>query len=132
MGVLVDTDHLIDLQKGTDRAELLQVLIADEPAMVSVITVSELLHGAHRAAPGRYGVRLAFVDRILAALDVLPIDESVARAHAAVGAEMAAAGVTIGTHDLWIGASALANGLGIATHNSRDFGRIPGLRVVSP
>lgn len=107
-------------------------MIADEPVMVSVITVSELLHGAHRASSERYGRRLAFVERILAAMEILPIDEPIARAHAAIGAELAAAGTTIGTHDLWIGASALANGLGVATHNARDFRRIPGLRVLSP
>ena len=99
--------------------------------MVSVITVSELLHGAHRASSERYGRRLAFVERILAGLDVLPIDEPIARAHAAIGADMAAVGLTIGTHDLWIGASAIANDLGVATHNPRDFRRIPGLRVLS-
>lgn len=56
----------------------------------------------------------------------------IARAHAAIGAEMVSAGAAIGTHDLWVGASALVNGLGVATQNARDFRRRPGLRVLSP
>lgn len=107
-------------------------MIGPEVTAVSVITVSQLLHGALRAAGRRRSRRIAFVERILAQLDLLPIDEPVARIHAAVGAQMAAAGATIGTHDLWIGATALANGLGVATHNARDLTRIPGLRVLSP
>lgn len=60
------------------------------------------------------------------------MDEASARIHAAIGAELAENGSPIGTHDLWIGATALANGLGVATHNPGHFRRIPGLRVVSP
>ena len=59
------------------------------------------------------------------------MDEAAARIHAAIGAGLAADGTSIGTHDLWIGATALANGLGVATHNAADLRRIPGLRVVS-
>lgn len=132
MALLIDTDHLIDLQEGSARARELQALVVDEPVAVSAITVSELLHGAYRSSPDRFTGRLAFVERILAELDVVVVDEKVARAHAALGADMAAGGMKIGLHDLWIGASALANGMGVATHNARDFRRIPGLRVVSP
>ena len=36
----------------------------------------------------------------------------------------------IGAHDLWIAATALAHGLGVATGNVADLERVPGLRVV--
>jgi len=41
-------------------------------------------------------------------------------------------GQPIGAHDLWIAATALAHGLGVATRNSAHFGRVAGLRVVTP
>jgi predicted nucleic acid-binding protein len=37
----------------------------------------------------------------------------------------------IGAHDLWIAATALAYGLGLATDNGTEFKRVPGLRVLS-
>jgi len=37
----------------------------------------------------------------------------------------------IGAHDLWIAATALAHGLGVATRNSAHFNRVAGLRVVT-
>jgi tRNA(fMet)-specific endonuclease VapC len=39
-------------------------------------------------------------------------------------------GQVIGAHDLWIAATALAHGLGIATGNTEEFERVPGLRVI--
>jgi len=40
-------------------------------------------------------------------------------------------GEVIGAHDLWIAATALANGLGVATRNAEEFERVGGLRVVA-
>jgi predicted nucleic acid-binding protein len=45
-------------------------------------------------------------------------------------------GQSIGAHDLWIAATALAHGhghgLGVATRNAAHFQRVQGLRVVTP
>lgn len=132
MAVLLDTDQLIELERGGTRGAVLAAMVGDEPQAISAISVSEYLAGVLRARGAMRQRRLAFVERLLAELDCVPIDETVARIHAALGAEMAERGSTVATHDLWIGATALANGLGVATHNARDFRRIPGLRVVSP
>jgi tRNA(fMet)-specific endonuclease VapC len=131
MAVVVDTDHLIELERATSRAETLEALIADEERAISVITVSELLHGAFRADGAQRARRLVFVERILSRIECLPVDETVARLHAALGADLARSGSAIGTHDLWIAATALARGAGVATHNARDFARVPSLRVVT-
>jgi len=42
---------------------------------------------------------------------------------------LAGSGTMIGAHDLWIGATCLANGLSLATSNIRDFKRVPGLVI---
>jgi tRNA(fMet)-specific endonuclease VapC len=104
----------------------------DEERAISVITVSELLHGVHRARGATRTKRRAFVEHVLSGFDPLPITETVARVHAEVWAELSRKGQSVGAHDLWIGATALASGLGVATTDPADFRRIPGLRVLSP
>jgi predicted nucleic acid-binding protein len=131
VGIIVDTDQLIELERGSPRGVALDRIIGDEERAICAISVSELLHGVFRSSGESRTRRLAFVERFLAGVDCLPVDEPAARIHAAVGADLAATGRPIGTHDLWIGATALANGLGVATHNASDFTRIPGLRVLT-
>ena len=94
--------------------------------------MSELLHGVHRARGARRNRRKAFVEHILAGLEPVPITEPVARVHAEVWANLEQRGDVLGAHDLWIAATALAHGFGIVTRNTRDFDRVPGLRVVTP
>ena len=53
----------------------------------------------------------------------------VARVHARLWAELASSGVTLGAHDLIIGATALACGWPVATRDTRSFAKIPGLEV---
>lgn len=111
---------------------LLEQVLGDEERAISVITVSELLHGVHRAAGAHRARRAAFVEHVLAAFEPIPITETVARVHAEIWTDLAGRGETVGAHDLWIAATALAHGLGVATLNAADFGRVPGLRVILP
>jgi len=64
-------------------------------------------------------------------MEAIPITEPVARLHADIWSDLAGRGQPIGAHDLWIAATALAHGLGVATHNSAHFKRVLGLRVVA-
>lgn len=128
MAVLIDTDLLIDLKRGNAAAES---LLGDEERAISVITVSELLHGVLRAQGATRARRQAFVEHLLAGLPAIPITELVARIHADIWSGLADRGEPIGAHDLWIAATAIAHGLGIATRNNSHFDRIPGLRVIT-
>lgn len=130
MALLIDTDLLIDLERGVGAPEV-EAVLGDEERAISVITVSELLHGVHRATGARRTRRRAFVEHLLSGLHAIPITEPVARVHADVWAQLAQTGQVIGAHDLWIGATAVAHGLGLATRNSAEFERIPGLRVLA-
>lgn len=131
MAVLIDTDLLIDWEHSGDAASI-DAAIGDEERGISVITVSELLHGVARARGAVRTKRHAFVEHVLAGLEPVPITEPVARVHADVWAALERRGEVPGAHDLWIAATALAHGFGIATRNVRDFARIPGLRVLAP
>lgn len=106
--------------------------MGDEERAISVITVSELLHGVHRSTGPRRNRRAAFVEHVLAGLEPVPITEPVARTHAQVWASLVGRGETLGAHDLWIAATALAHGFGVATHDRSDFERVEGLRVLAP
>jgi predicted nucleic acid-binding protein len=131
VGLLIDTDLLIDLERGA-RAPEVDARLGDEDRAISVITVSELIHGVLRASGTVQVRRRAFVEHMLAGLQAIPITEPVARMHAEIWADLAARGTQIDAHDLWIAATALAHGFGVATRNRADFARITGLRIVSP
>ena len=128
MAVLIDTSVLVDAERG--GSALAQV--DDEEHLISVISVSELLHGLHRAIDDAVRVRReAFVEQALGGMAPVPITINVARVHAMIWANLEAAGEKIGTHDLWIAATALAYGLAVVTRNARDFERVPGLSVLT-
>ncbi|MDT8369745.1 MAG: PIN domain-containing protein [Longimicrobiales bacterium] len=134
MGVLIDTSVLVAHERGhldLDRIADEQLRDrADDPFFISVITVSELLHGAHRARDRvRRARRTAFVEGVIEVFPTLQIDLMTARTHADLGADLAANGTPVGTHDLWIAASAVARGLSLVTLNLREFERVPGLEV---
>ena len=130
MAVLIDTDLLVDQERGVRSASIEQ-LLGDEDRAISVITVSELLHGVHRATGDDRARRSAFVEHLLAGLSAIPITETVARVHAEIWAQLTDRGQVIGAHDLWIAATAVAYGLGVATRNAGEFERVPGLRLIA-
>ena len=126
--VLIDTTLLINRERGGDRLER---LVGDRDRAISVITVSELLHGVHRAKGAIRLKRQSFVEHLLAAFEPIPITEAVARVHASIWADLAARGEAVGAHDLWIAATAIAHGLDLATDDTAAFHRVPGLTVLS-
>jgi tRNA(fMet)-specific endonuclease VapC len=129
VAVLIDTDLLVDLEHGVGAPEV-DRLLGEEERAISVITVSELLHGVHRATGARRARRGAFVEHLLAGLQPVPISEAVARVHAEIWAQLTKRGQVIGAHDLWIAATAIAHGCALATGNAAEFNRVPGLRVL--
>ena len=94
------------------------------------MTASALLHGVYRAVqPEVRTRRAAFVEAVLERFPLLPVDLATARIHAQVWAELAATGMMIGPHDLWLAATCIAHGLTMVTANVREFARVPGLAV---
>ena len=131
MAVLIDTGLLVDLERGVANPQV-DAAIGDGDRAISTVTVSELLHGVHRASGSARTLRGAFVEHLLAGMQAIEITETVARVHADVWAQLAAKGEIIGAHDLWIAATALTHGMGLATGNSRELMCVPGLRLIEP
>jgi tRNA(fMet)-specific endonuclease VapC len=130
MAVLIDTSILIAYERGQLDVSARVAGRESEEAFLSVISASELLHGVHRAIdPAIRARRLAFVEAVLARFPVLEIDLETARAHAALWSTLAGKGEMIGVHDSWIAATCMAHNLAMITANTREFNRVPGLRV---
>jgi len=70
------------------------------------------------------------VDAVLGNLDVLALDEPVARHYGRLRAGLERQGQSIGANDLFIAAHALALRRTLVTSNVREFRRIAGLRWV--
>lgn len=130
MGVLIDSTVLIDHERGRLDLEGHIAERDDEPFLLSVVSVSELLHGVHRAGDRtRRAHRSAFVEAIADRFPILSLDLPTARAHAELRAELATSGQLIGAHDLWLAAAALAHGLTLVTADVRHFHHVEGLTV---
>lgn len=129
---MLDTSVLVAAERRTLAFEPLLESVGEEPVALASVTAAELLHGCHRAEDaGVRARRFAFVEALLASIPLLDFGLAEARRHAELWAGMARDGTMIGAHDLMIGATALARGYSLATLNVREFGRIPGLRLVA-
>ena len=59
----------------------------------------------------------------------LPFDDRAAEAYGTIRADLERQGTPIGPNDLLIAAIGLASGAILVTHNSREFGRVAGLKT---
>lgn len=70
------------------------------------------------------------MDRFFAmAGGIVPLNMAVLERYALLRAELEAKGSLIGSTDLWIAAQALAEDALLVTDNTREFRRVPGLRL---
>jgi tRNA(fMet)-specific endonuclease VapC len=134
--LLLDTDHLVEYQKGTSaEARRLKEHLdrAAEPFGTTIITVEETMRGwmaaIHRLRDprGQIGayVRLRQLFRFFATWRVLDWDEPAMERFEG----LRRARIKVGTMDLKIASVALANDAVLLTRNTDDFGKVPGLRI---
>lgn len=125
---LLDTSVCIFLIRRRPEGLLRRLRGIDVAAVsVSSITVAELEYGVARSErPEQNALALA---ALLAPLTVEPFDDAAAAAYGPVRVALERAGTPIGSMDLLIAAHALALGRTLVTNNTREFERVPGLRV---
>ena len=130
MGILIDSDFLIEIErKQKDISNQIRGR-ESEDVFLSVITASELLHGVYRAKEEKIKAkRLAFVEAVLCRFPIIEIDLSIARSHALLWSSLCEQGSIIGLHDSWIAATCLAYDLTLITGNLREFKRVAGLKI---
>ena len=128
MGILIDSSSLIAAERGELDLEAALADDRDDEVAIAAISASELLHGLHRLKSGLKQARAErFVERLLDTVPVIAFDLDVARVHARIGAELAAKGTAVGTHDLIIASTAVAIDFTVATRDLRSFPKIAGL-----
>ena len=130
MGVILDTSVLIDAERRESKIDTLTEHREEEILGLSVISVSELLHGVHRADSTRRRLkRSAYVEKVIELFTIYAFEVSMARIYAELWTDLSKKGLQIGAHDLIIGSTALALGFSVATSNKRHFERIEGLKI---
>jgi tRNA(fMet)-specific endonuclease VapC len=123
---LLDTNVWVAFLRRPDST-IVPRLRAKEPGQVCVcsVVVAELYYGCLRSANA--AANRAKVDALMRPHRSLPFDDAAAERFAAIRRHLEQGGVTIGPYDLQIAAIALANACTLVTHNTGEFGRIPGL-----
>jgi len=129
MGIIIDTSVLIAVEREDIDFNKWQKY---NSAYISSITVTELLIGVHRAKNSKIRIkRSAFVEHIIGSISSLVFGEEEARVYSQILYDLYKKGITVGSHDMIIGATAIASGYPVLTMNEKDFKRIPGLEVLS-
>lgn len=101
--------------------------VSIEEIVVCSLVKAELFYGAMRSnSPTQ---TLERQQGFLESFASLPFDDEAAIICGQIRAHLASAGTPIGAYDLQIAAIALANNLTLVTHNTREFGRVDGLRI---
>jgi tRNA(fMet)-specific endonuclease VapC len=99
---------------------------------VPFMVAAELRFGVERLARSGSPVAAlrARMERFFAMLGgIAPVTAAVLERYAALRAELESAGVLLGAHDLWIAAQTLVEDALLVTDNTREFRRVPGLRL---
>lgn len=119
---LLDTSVLIAAEDG----RRLDVDRLPEESAVSAITVGELHAGVLAAQDlDTRARRLGTLDAV-ADMELLPIDDQVAAAWGRLRVHLAQSCRRVNVNDLWIAATAVANGLPVVTQDD-DFGPLDGV-----
>ena len=127
---LLDTDTCIFLirKKSPEIFERLQTLKPGD-ICVSAITVAELQFGVAKSqSPLKNGQAL---EAFLAPFVLLPFHAYVALSYGHIRAHLAKAGTPIGPLDTLIAAHALHEDLTLVSNNTREFLRVPGLKLTN-
>ena len=125
---LLDADTFSQMVKGIHPGivERMGSLPTDEAAL-SVITRGEIQYGLE-LSPIRAAWRKR-LDLLLSAFATLGLDAVAALHYAQLRAHLSRRGTPIGPNDLWIAAHARAANLILVTHNTREFSRVPRLKL---
>lgn len=129
MRFMLDTNICIYLIKRRP-AEVLSALRLHEAAGVgiSVVTACELEFGAAKSGSQK---NINALQRFLEPLELADFDRAAAKAYGALRAQLEAAGTPIGPLDTQIAAHAMSLDLTLVSNNTREFERVPGLKLAN-
>jgi tRNA(fMet)-specific endonuclease VapC len=124
---LLDTNTLIYFFKQEGQVEKHLKNIPIHQISVPSIVWFELEHGTLRSTKPE--LQRISIDLALQAYGTLSLDYPCAKSAATIKRALEVAGTPIGHYDLLIAGMAMANNLILVTRNTREFERVPSLRV---
>ena len=128
MTYLLDTNTCIRYLNGRaiQVRERLRTLAVQEICVCAVVK-AELYAGAMKSSDPATTLakQRSFLDQFAS----LPFDDAAAEVYGRLRAHLEQRGTPIGPYDLMIAAIALAHSASLVTHNTREFSRVPGLRL---
>jgi tRNA(fMet)-specific endonuclease VapC len=128
MKVLLDTDICIAVVNRDDRVRRHLEKVAPSQLRMSAVTLAELKFGVAKSQQPRRA--LFNLRMLLAKVAVVPFDESACERYGELRATLEGRGSPIGPLDTLIAAHALSLHWPLATRNTGEFRRVPGLKVV--
>ena len=125
---MLDTD-ISSYVMNQSSMRVLQKLqtVAVSDVCISAITRSELEYGV--AVSPRRAKDQRSLETLLRHIEVLDYPGAAALDYAEIRAHLKSRGIMIGGNDLFIAAHARSLGLTLVTNNTREFKRVPGLKV---
>lgn len=124
---MLDTDVCIYVQRRRPGHLLERFELTADKLCISTVTLAELRYGAEKSE--RRQQNLAALQRFVARVAILPFSLEAAAHFGEIRADLERSGTPIGAYDLMIAAQARSEGLILVTNNTREFGRVAGLRV---
>ncbi len=127
MKYMLDTNMCIYAQKKNESVLAKIKEHWEEGLAISSITLAELEYGVKAStAPEKNSIALM---KFLSIVEVLPFDTGAAEEYGKIRAYLRKKGTPIGTMDMLISAHAKSEELTIVTHNTREFERVPDLKL---
>jgi tRNA(fMet)-specific endonuclease VapC len=120
---IADTNVLVDFLRGAGEAERIRLELTTGRLCTTAVNAFELWAGA------RGPQQISIIETLLAAVTVLPLDNSSARRAGALRRDLEQGGTTIGMADSLIAGIALEHGAILITRNRKHYQRVPGLRL---
>jgi tRNA(fMet)-specific endonuclease VapC len=125
---LIDTNICIYAMKGQFPALKDKLLtVRPEQIKISAVTRGELAYGAAKSKWGER-TKTAYL-MFLSSFDVLPFTEKDAEVWGQIRGYLASQGTPIGAYDCMIAAQGIQRDLIVVTHNTKEFSRVPGIRL---
>jgi len=128
MSYMLDTNICIYAIKNKPE----QVLInlhkhINDGLYISSITLAELFHGIQKSSNIEKNTKA--LTQILALLEVLPFDDTCALEYGYIRAYLEKRGTPIGNMDILIASHAKAKEMTLVTNNTKEFIRVPNLKI---
>ena len=113
-GSAFDTNVIIKYLNGDEKARLL--FDENQEIVIPVIVVGELIYGACKSARKQENLKL--FNEFISQYEIIPIDKTVAKIYGEIKAFLANKGINLPENDIWIAATAKANGYRIVSFDS--------------